>query len=30
MAFPNTKQLMLQDSLKQELQSGNFQVGDRF
>ncbi len=30
MAYPNTKQLMLQDSLKQELQSGNFQVGDRF
>ena len=30
MAYPNTKQLKLQDSLKQELQSGNFQVGDRF
>ena len=30
MAYPNTKQLRLQDALKQELQSGNFQVGDRF
>ena len=30
MVFPNTKQLKLQDALKQELQSGNFQVGDRF
>ncbi len=30
MAYPNTKQLKLQDSLKQELQSGNFQIGDRF
>ena len=30
MAYPNTKQLKLQDALKQELQSGNFQVGDRF
>ena len=30
MAFQNTKQLKLQDALKQELQSGKFQVGDRF
>ena len=30
MAPLNTKQLKLQDSLKRELQSGNFQVGDRF
>ena len=30
MIVPNTKYLKLQDQLKQELQSGKFQVGDRF